>query len=96
MEGQGAFFLMPLESIPIIQKELEPHLGPEKTREIMFRYGYKCGENVVRSLHPERVGLKELWTLKWHRDYDTSGPWTKAGGVQPEDWPEWMRGFRDY
>jgi len=42
------------------------------------------------------VGLKELWTLKWHREYDTSGPWTKAGGVKPEDWPEWMRRFKDY
>ena len=43
-----------------------------------------------------KVGLKELWKLKWHRDFDTNGPWTKAGGAQPEDWPEWMRGFKDY
>lgn len=42
------------------------------------------------------VGLKELWTLRWHNGFDTRGPWTKAGGVQPEDWPEWMRGFKDY
>ncbi len=43
-----------------------------------------------------KVGLKELWTLKWSSDWDTAGPWTKAGGVQPEDWPEWMRQFKDY
>ena len=43
-----------------------------------------------------RIGLKELWTLKWDEDSDTAGPWTKAGGVQPEDWPEWMRRFKDY
>ena len=43
-----------------------------------------------------RVGLKELWTLKWHRNFDTAGPYTKAGLVQPNDWPEWMRGFKDY
>jgi len=43
-----------------------------------------------------KVGLKELWTLKWDSDWDTAGPWTKAGGVQPEDWPEWMRKFKDY
>jgi len=43
-----------------------------------------------------KVGLKELWTLKWHRKFDTAGPWTRAGGVQPEDWPEWMRKFKDY
>jgi prepilin-type N-terminal cleavage/methylation domain-containing protein/prepilin-type processing-associated H-X9-DG protein len=43
-----------------------------------------------------KVGLKELWTLKWDSDWDTAGRWTKAGGVQPEDWPEWMRSFKDY
>jgi prepilin-type N-terminal cleavage/methylation domain-containing protein len=43
-----------------------------------------------------RVGLKELWTLKWYADFDRGGPWTLAGGVQPDRWPEWMRRFKDY
>jgi len=43
-----------------------------------------------------KVGLKELWTLRWHRSFYTTGPWTTAGGVQPQDWPSWMREFRDY
>jgi len=43
-----------------------------------------------------KIGLKELWTLKWHRQFDTAGPWTKAGGVKPEDWPDWMRRLKDY
>jgi len=43
-----------------------------------------------------KVGLKELWMLKWHRLYDTTGPWTRAGGVQPTQWPDWMRNFEDY
>jgi prepilin-type N-terminal cleavage/methylation domain-containing protein/prepilin-type processing-associated H-X9-DG protein len=43
-----------------------------------------------------RIGLKGLWTLKWRRDFNTKGPWTKAGGVKPEDWPKWMREFKDY
>ena len=42
------------------------------------------------------VGVKELWTLKWNREYDTNGLWTKAGGVQSSDWPQWMRTFREY
>ena len=42
------------------------------------------------------VGLKELWTLKWHRAYQTNGPWTRAGGVAPTDWPQWMRKYKDY
>jgi prepilin-type N-terminal cleavage/methylation domain-containing protein len=43
-----------------------------------------------------KVGLKELWTLKWHRNFNTAGPWTSAGGVQNSDWPEWMQQCRDY
>jgi prepilin-type N-terminal cleavage/methylation domain-containing protein/prepilin-type processing-associated H-X9-DG protein len=43
-----------------------------------------------------KIGLKELWTLKWHLQFDTANEWTKAGGVQPEDWPQWMRRFKDY
>jgi prepilin-type processing-associated H-X9-DG protein len=42
------------------------------------------------------VGLKELWTLKWHREFNVNGPWTKAGGVLPEDWPEWIRRLQDF
>lgn len=34
--------------------------------------------------------------LQWHRSFRTAGPWTKAGGVLPEDWPPWMRAFKDY
>ena len=43
-----------------------------------------------------KVGLKEIWTLKWHRTFDITGPWTKAGGAVASDWPEWMRTFKDY
>jgi len=43
-----------------------------------------------------KIGLKELWTLKWHRSFDTNNLWTRAGDVQAEDWPEWMRRFKDY
>ena len=44
----------------------------------------------------DKVGLKELWRLKWHRTFDTANAWTAAGAVIPEDWPEWMRNFKDY
>jgi prepilin-type N-terminal cleavage/methylation domain-containing protein len=43
-----------------------------------------------------KVGLKELWTLKWSRTFDTAGPRTKAGGMTPDQWPEWIRGFPAY
>jgi hypothetical protein len=47
-----------------------------------------------------RVGLKELFTLKWSRRYNTAGPWTTAGGVTPADWRNhgtgWLAKFKDY
>ena len=43
-----------------------------------------------------KVGIKELWTLKWSPDFVTSGPWTRAGGVTAERWPDWMRLFKEY
>jgi prepilin-type N-terminal cleavage/methylation domain-containing protein/prepilin-type processing-associated H-X9-DG protein len=35
-----------------------------------------------------RIGLKELWRLKWHREFDVT---RKAPA-----WPAWMRGYRNY
>ena len=52
--------------------------------------------SLFRDWSVRKVGVKELWTLKWHKEYETTGPWTKRGGVQPEDWPHWMRTFKDY
>jgi hypothetical protein len=35
-----------------------------------------------------KVGLKELWRLKWHRTFRVDNP--------PPPWPEWMQDFQDY
>jgi prepilin-type N-terminal cleavage/methylation domain-containing protein len=35
-----------------------------------------------------KVGLKELWKLKWHRKFDMDGG--------PISWPKWMQDFKDY
>jgi prepilin-type N-terminal cleavage/methylation domain-containing protein len=42
------------------------------------------------------VGLKELWTLKWNKSFNTSNAWTKAGGADASMWPDWMRHYKDY
>jgi len=34
------------------------------------------------------VGLKELWRLKWHSQFDTH--------AAPPVWPDWMKNFTDY
>jgi prepilin-type N-terminal cleavage/methylation domain-containing protein/prepilin-type processing-associated H-X9-DG protein len=48
--------------------------------------------------HARKVGVKELWTLKWHRNFNTAGMWTKAGRAQRgnSDWPAWIKGYQDY
>jgi prepilin-type N-terminal cleavage/methylation domain-containing protein len=47
-----------------------------------------------------KIGLKQLWTLKWHRTFRINGPWTIAGGVTYSDWANygtgWMKDFKDY
>jgi prepilin-type N-terminal cleavage/methylation domain-containing protein len=43
-----------------------------------------------------KVGLKELWVLKWNKSYNVGGRWTQAGHMRPENWPLWMQKFRDY
>lgn len=46
-----------------------------------------------------KVGLKELWTLKWHREYNTGGPWTLADPSSQARWEAaapWMAGMKAY
>jgi hypothetical protein len=43
-----------------------------------------------------KIGLKDLWTLKWNPHFDTANRLTRAGRVRSEDWPPWMWKFKDY
>ena len=36
-----------------------------------------------------KIGLKELWVLKWNKSYDLCGRYTNS-------WPQWMQKFKDY
>lgn len=66
----------------------------------MKRYCLNRHDGFVNGLFMDwsvrKVGLKELWSFRWHREFDTFGFWTIAGGAQTEDWPQWMRHFKDY
>ena len=74
--------------------------GSFGTRDEMWQFCINRHGGFVNLLFMDwtvrKVGLKELWTLKWHRSFDTSGYWTLAGGVRASDWPKWMRSFKDY
>lgn len=44
-----------------------------------------------------KIGLKELWTLKWHQDWNINGPYTRSGGASERNaWPDWMRRYAEY
>jgi prepilin-type processing-associated H-X9-DG protein len=105
-DAQGA------EKIPVFLDALRFDLWPKHTDQpAAYEFAAWAGSHMARCCinrhngavnclfldwSARKVGLKELWTLKWHRQFNTAGPWTKAGGVRPEDWPEWMRNFKEY
>jgi prepilin-type N-terminal cleavage/methylation domain-containing protein len=61
----------------------------QMSRVCMNRHeGYVCW--VFLDYTARKVGLKELWKLKWSRLFDTNGGPTK------QEWPDWMRRFKDY
>ncbi len=46
-----------------------------------------------------KLGLKELYTLKWHREFKTDNRYTIAGGADRSLWlnaAPWMANFKDY
>lgn len=43
-----------------------------------------------------QIGLKELYTLKWHQEFRTNGPYTAAGGMTRDAWPLWLRPLKEY
>jgi len=46
-----------------------------------------------------KIGLKEMYVLKWNRQFNTNGPCTLAGGVTRSYWESeapWMVNLKDY
>ena len=89
------FDLWPLESHAPAASEFAAWSSNHMARCAINRHNGAVN-SLFLDFSARKVGLKELWTLKWHRSFNTAGPWTSAGGVQPDDWPEWMRDFKDY
>ena len=69
--------------------------GGEMKRVCINRHnGYING--LFMDWSARKVGLKELWALNWHRGFNRANAWTTAGGIWRDDWPQWMRTFKDY
>ena len=80
----------PEDSPPEYDGQFWPYTG--NNYDEMRRICLNRHDGFVNSLFLDfsirKVGPKELWTLKWHRNYDTRRAWTRGGGVVVEDWPE--------
>jgi prepilin-type N-terminal cleavage/methylation domain-containing protein len=73
--------------------------GGHFIRIVQNRHGRGYQNCVFMDGTARKVGLKQLWTFKWHQGYDTRGRWTKAGGATMADWQRdapWMKSFADY
>lgn len=56
-------------------------------RYCIDRHGNGVINSLFLDLSLQKVGLKGLWGLKWHRRYDTNA-------TRPT-WPDWMRSFSE-
>jgi prepilin-type processing-associated H-X9-DG protein len=65
--------------------------GPMGSKQMRF-FSINRHDGFVNGLFLDfsvrKIGLKELWKLKWHRKSDINAP-TPA-------WPDWMKKFKDY
>ena len=75
-------------SPPDYNGQWRPHRFNGEMRHFCIDRHKEGINSVFMDWSARKVGLKELWRLKWHRQFDTSG-W-------PGVWPEWMRNFKDY
>jgi hypothetical protein len=74
--------------------EYMDHMHNSLTRYCIGRHQGQTNA-VFLNLSIRKTGLKRLWKLKWHRNFDTNGPWTEANNAAPGDWPLWMRKLKD-
>jgi prepilin-type N-terminal cleavage/methylation domain-containing protein len=89
------FDLWPIPSYAPADTEGAAWSGNNMARCCINRHrGFDCA--VFADGSTRKVGLKELWILKWHRTFNTAGPWTTAGHVSADRWPNWIRPFSDY
>lgn len=73
-----------------------PNITGESMREFCVPRHNGFINGVFMDWSIRKIGVKELWTLAWHPKFNIAGPYTRAAGMQQQDWPEWMRRFKDY
>jgi len=89
---------MPHDYPPRVSGVFEAGFNSNMKRFCLNRHDGVVG-GVFGDASARKIHLKELWTLKWHREFDTNGPRTVAGGQTREDWERdapWMVNLKDF
>jgi len=89
------FDLWPVETTPPAQSKFAAWTDQDMARCCINRHAGYVG-CAFADASGRKVALKELWTLKWHKSFNTCGPWTRAGGVDASAWPDWIRPLKDF
>ena len=90
------FDLWPIEADPPASNQFAGWTGTNHMARCCINRHKGFVNSAFCDFSARKVGLKELWTLKWHKNFNTSNPWTTAGGVLSSNWPEWMRDLEDF
>ena len=89
------FDLWPLPNQAPAQSEESAWSGNNMGRCCINRHGgFVCISFADGSAR--KVGLKELYVLKWYKTWNMNGPYTLAGDVQGDDWPAWIRKYQEF
>lgn len=111
IDVKGAGYIPLLLDAPWIDCWPTPFNEPPEARDLDWRYCSSMGR-FIRDRHDgginclfvdlsvRKVGLKELYVLKWNREFHTDGPWTLAGGADKAKWAAvgtgWLKDFKEY
>jgi hypothetical protein len=76
------------DSPPLEDGEVVPGAGENEMKRFCLNRHEGALNGAFLDFSVRKIGLKELWKLKWHRKFNL-----KEG---PVEWPPWMRNFRDY
>jgi len=73
------------QDVPMDNEDTTPS-GNQMNRYAMNRHtqSVNC---VFLDQSARRVKVKELWSLKWHTQFDVDNTWTQSGA----DWPDWIQ-----
>ncbi len=104
-----------LDSAHLQTAPLAVHSPPEYSGDQSNAYGKETMQHVCQDRHDgyvngvfldftvRKIGLKELWKLKWSRNFDINGVWTLAYYSNPADcadkWDKaapWMKNMPEY